>query len=192
MQEAHKYITEEKENIHFIGLRYDDAGKNWRVKLPSTDNTQFLAWSSSIYNDNHIPDYIGYRRYDNRVPLTIDRNVIDVERFNKWASDDNMKFVSMYSTEDHDTDKGEEQNYMPILTLYIKAAIESAKYEVLDDGTFYSYIPLCRGVWANHIDKEICKKELQEVLESWLLLKLKDNDTLPIINEIDLNEVIEA
>ncbi|MEO8456534.1 MAG: type II toxin-antitoxin system HicB family antitoxin [Chloroflexota bacterium] len=70
-----------------------------------------------------------------------------------------------------------------MLTDYISAAMKRAKYEIAEDGTYYGEIPECPGVWANTDALEACRTELQEVLESWLILKLQDGDT--DIPEID-------
>lgn len=66
-----------------------------------------------------------------------------------------------------------------MLTEFINKQIEKAKYELLDDGTYYGEIPGLRGVWANDPKLEDCRKELQEVLEGWLILKLRDGDPIP-------------
>lgn len=68
-----------------------------------------------------------------------------------------------------------------MLTKYIEAAMGKARYEILNDGTYYGEIPPCRGVWANAKTLEACRQELQEVLEEWLLLKMKDGDPIPAI-----------
>ena len=68
-----------------------------------------------------------------------------------------------------------------MLTRYIQAAMGKARYEILDDGTYYGEIPPCRGVWANAKTLETCRQELQEVLEEWLMLKMKDGDPIPTI-----------
>ncbi len=73
-----------------------------------------------------------------------------------------------------------------MLTRYIQAAMNKARYEILEDGTYYGEIPPCRGVWANAKTLEACRQELQEVLEEWLLLKMKDNDPIPTIEGINL------
>ncbi len=73
-----------------------------------------------------------------------------------------------------------------MLTKYIQAAISKARYEILDDGTYYGEIPPCRGVWANAETLEACRQELQEVLEEWLLLKMKDGAPLPTIDGLSL------
>jgi len=70
---------------------------------------------------------------------------------------------------------------------YIQGALEKAEYKKLDDGTWYAEIPGFEGVWANSISVEECRRELIEVLEEWLILKLKDGDTVPVANDIDIN-----
>ena len=78
-----------------------------------------------------------------------------------------------------------------MLTEYITTAMTKAKYEILpDDGAYYGEIPQCRGVWAQAKTLEDCRKELKEVLEGWLILKLQDGDKLPVINKIDINRVV--
>jgi len=70
-----------------------------------------------------------------------------------------------------------------MLTEYIQAAMRNAKYEILeDDGTFYGEIPACRGVWANAKTLEDCRRELQEVLEDWIVLGLQLGHELPEID----------
>ena len=69
-----------------------------------------------------------------------------------------------------------------MLTEYIQAAMGKARYEILDDGTYYGEIPPCRGVWATAKTLEACRQELQEVLEEWIFLKIKDGDPLPTIH----------
>lgn len=65
-----------------------------------------------------------------------------------------------------------------MLTGYIYKQLKKAQYELLEDGTYYGEIPGLRGVWANSKRLEDCRKELQEVLEGWLILKLKDGDNI--------------
>jgi len=73
-----------------------------------------------------------------------------------------------------------------MLNEYIKAALKLADYKKLEDGTWFSEIPGFDGVWANAQSVEECRKELSEVLEEWVLLKLTDGDTIPSINGIDI------
>ena len=75
-----------------------------------------------------------------------------------------------------------------MLRQYIDAAIRQAKYEIFeDDGTYYGEIPACPGVWANEDTLETCRDELEEVLGDWLLFRIRDRLSIPIIDGIDLN-----
>jgi predicted RNase H-like HicB family nuclease len=75
-----------------------------------------------------------------------------------------------------------------MLSEYIKAAMHRAKYEILEeDGTIVGTIPECLGVWANEETLEDCRNELQSVLEDWILVRIGDRLSLPVINGIDLN-----
>jgi len=44
-------------------------------------------------------------------------------------------------------------------------------------------------VWANEKTLELCRDVLREVLEEWLILKLRDGDFIPTIGGIDLNVI---
>ena len=74
-----------------------------------------------------------------------------------------------------------------MLVKYIQAALRHAKYELLvDDGSFYSEIPVCSGVYANAPTLEECREELAEVLEEWILFRVYKNRPLPAIDGIEL------
>ena len=45
-------------------------------------------------------------------------------------------------------------------------------------------IPGFQGVWANMTTVEECRQELVEVLEEWLILKIRDRDSIPIIEGV--------
>lgn len=69
---------------------------------------------------------------------------------------------------------------------YINKAIEKAQYKQLEDGTWFGEIPGFEGVWSNGKTVERCRAELIEVLEEWLLLKIKDNDPIPAIDGLEI------
>lgn len=69
---------------------------------------------------------------------------------------------------------------------YIQGALEMAEYKKLDDGTWFAEVPGFDGVWANNNSIEECRKELIEVLEEWLVLKIKDGDSVPVIKGIQI------
>ena len=66
-----------------------------------------------------------------------------------------------------------------MLTDFIAKQLTKARYELIEDGTYFGEIPGLRGVWANAKRLEDCRRELQSVLESWLLLKIQDGDSIP-------------
>lgn len=73
-----------------------------------------------------------------------------------------------------------------MLTKYIQAAMNHATYELLSDGTYYGEIPLLQGVYANAKSLELCREELQEVLEGWILLGVRLGHAIPEIDGIKL------
>jgi predicted RNase H-like HicB family nuclease len=79
-----------------------------------------------------------------------------------------------------------------MLTEYIRAALRQAKYEILEDGTFYGEIPDCQGVYAHAETLENCREQLREVLEDWIVLGLRLGHSFPIIEGVSLIFVQEA
>lgn len=78
-----------------------------------------------------------------------------------------------------------------MLTEYIRTAMGQARYQILDDGSFYGEIPAFQGVYANANTLEECREELQEVLEGWIILGLRMGHALPIVDEIQLDTALE-
>ena len=75
-----------------------------------------------------------------------------------------------------------------MLISYINAAMRKAHYELLPDGEgYFGKIEGIQGVWANADTLEVCREELMEVLEEWILLGIKRGDVIPVIDGIDLN-----
>ena len=71
-----------------------------------------------------------------------------------------------------------------MLTEYIQAAMRRACYQILLDGTFYGEVPELQGVWADAKTLEECRKELQEVVEEWIVFGLSRNLPLPPLDGI--------
>ncbi|MEW5814817.1 MAG: type II toxin-antitoxin system HicB family antitoxin [Spirochaetota bacterium] len=74
-----------------------------------------------------------------------------------------------------------------MLVEYILAIMENAEYKRLEDGSWFAEIPGFEGVWADGKTVEECRKELIEVLEEWLIFKIKDKDPVPVVKGIDIN-----
>jgi predicted RNase H-like HicB family nuclease len=64
--------------------------------------------------------------------------------------------------------------------------MKRARYKLLEDGAYFGEIPGLPGVWADERTLDKCRSTLQEVLEEWLLLKIRDNDPIPRIGRIAL------
>jgi predicted RNase H-like HicB family nuclease len=79
-----------------------------------------------------------------------------------------------------------------MLLHYCTEALKLAVYKQLEDGSWFADIPGFAGVWANASTVEATRDELFEVLQEWLLFKLKDGDTLPVLDGIDLNALSAA
>ena len=69
-----------------------------------------------------------------------------------------------------------------MLSEYIQSAMRKAKYKILEDGSYHGEITGFQGIWANEKNLEQCRQTLQEVLEEWILLKVRDRDELPLVN----------
>ena len=53
--------------------------------------------------------------------------------------------------------------------------MQKALYEILpDEEGFYGNIPQFKGVWASADTLEACRNELQEVLDEWVVISLKN------------------
>ena len=79
-----------------------------------------------------------------------------------------------------------------MLTAYIETAMQQAQYKILEDGSYFGEIPDFQGVWASEQTLEDCRRVLQEVLEEWLLLKLRDNEEVPQLRGINLTKTVKA
>ncbi|MGK7887056.1 MAG: type II toxin-antitoxin system HicB family antitoxin [Crocosphaera sp.] len=73
-----------------------------------------------------------------------------------------------------------------LLVDYCEKALKKAKYKQLKDGTWFAEIDGFQGVWGNGLTIEECRQDLLEVLEEWIILKLQDGDTLPIVDNLEL------
>jgi len=79
-----------------------------------------------------------------------------------------------------------------MLTGYIQAALRKARYELLEDDSYYGEIPGFSGVYADAGTLEACRDQLQEVLEGWILLGLRLGHELPEVDGMRLEMVKEA
>lgn len=74
-----------------------------------------------------------------------------------------------------------------MLTRYIREAMKRARFRTLEDGSVFGEVPGLDGVWASEQQMQECRVVLQEVLEEWLILKLRDHDPIPRLGRVNLN-----
>ena len=73
-----------------------------------------------------------------------------------------------------------------MLSRYIQEAMKRARFKALPDGTQFGQIPGIAGVWANERTLNQCQEVLQEVLEEWLVLKIRDHESIPRLGRVSL------
>jgi predicted RNase H-like HicB family nuclease len=76
-----------------------------------------------------------------------------------------------------------------MLLEYIEAAMARAKYEIIDDEEpYYGEIPQLKGVWATGKTLEECRKRLSEVIEGWIIVRLKKGLPIPPLGKCRIRE----
>ncbi|MBI3274216.1 MAG: type II toxin-antitoxin system HicB family antitoxin [Candidatus Colwellbacteria bacterium] len=66
-----------------------------------------------------------------------------------------------------------------MLSEYLSKQLKKVKLKKLKDGSFFGSISGFPGVWANKKTLSATKKELKEVLEEWILLKVRSRESIP-------------
>jgi predicted RNase H-like HicB family nuclease len=75
-----------------------------------------------------------------------------------------------------------------MLLEYVQSAMAHAKYEILkDQKKYYGAIPQCKGVYATAKNLEDCRRQLAEILEEWVLLRVYRHLKLPIFDGVKLS-----
>ena len=74
-----------------------------------------------------------------------------------------------------------------MLLEYIRVVMRKAVYKILEDGSYFGEIQGFKGVWADASNLEDCRENLQSTLEDWLLLSVRLDHALPILDGIDIN-----
>ena len=66
-----------------------------------------------------------------------------------------------------------------MISQFIQKKLDKATYKILEDKTYYGEISGLKGVWANAKTLEECRKDLEEVLEDWIIVKIKSDERIP-------------
>lgn len=77
-----------------------------------------------------------------------------------------------------------------MISEYIEAALSRAKYEIIeDDEPYYGEVPELEGVWATGKTLEECRRNLNDVVDGWLVVRLKRALPIPPIGEHRVEEL---
>ena len=69
-----------------------------------------------------------------------------------------------------------------ILTEYLEAAMNHVQLDRLSDTEVYAEIPPCPGVWATGKNEWHARQQIREVLEEWLVLKIRGQEPIPHVD----------
>jgi predicted RNase H-like HicB family nuclease len=72
---------------------------------------------------------------------------------------------------------------------YIEAALARANYEIIrDEEPCYGEVRDLKGVWATGKTLEECRKKLAEVIEGWIIIRLKKGLPIPPLGKYRIKE----
>ena len=75
---------------------------------------------------------------------------------------------------------------------YIEAALAKAKYAIIEDEEpYYGEVPELQGVWSTGRSLEECRKNLVEVIDGWIVVRLKKGLSIPQIEGHTIEELKE-
>ncbi|MBN1486892.1 MAG: type II toxin-antitoxin system HicB family antitoxin [Anaerolineae bacterium] len=75
-----------------------------------------------------------------------------------------------------------------MLLIYIQAALEQAHYEIIEDEEpFYGEVVALPGVWATGKTLEICRRNLSEAIEDWVLFSIAKGLPIPTLANVTIH-----
>ena len=73
-----------------------------------------------------------------------------------------------------------------MLIQYIQAALEHSKYQIIDDEEpYFGEGPELQGVWVSGKTLEECRKNLEEVIDEWIIIRLRKGLPIPPIGTLN-------
>ena len=70
-----------------------------------------------------------------------------------------------------------------MVSQYVSTALERAEYRLLDDGSFAATVRSLKGVLATGVSLEACRRELAEVVEEWILVRVARGLAVPALGK---------
>ncbi len=79
-----------------------------------------------------------------------------------------------------------------MLIEYVEEALKRASYSIIeDDEPYYGEVEDLPGVWTTGTTLEGCRENLKETVESWILVSIKNNMTIPKLGKYEIIELVE-
>jgi predicted RNase H-like HicB family nuclease len=76
-----------------------------------------------------------------------------------------------------------------MIVQYIEAALSHARYEIIDDEEpYYGEVPELAEVWATGKTLEECRKNLAEIIDGWIVVRLRRGLSIPPIDNLTIEE----
>ncbi|MBR1369789.1 hypothetical protein RJ53_10010 [Methanocalculus chunghsingensis] len=73
---------------------------------------------------------------------------------------------------------------------YIEKNLSHARYEIIeDDEPYYGEVPELAGVYATGKTLEECRKNLREVIEGWIIVRLRRGLLIPPIDKCIIERI---
>lgn len=74
-----------------------------------------------------------------------------------------------------------------VITEYVEEALRRARYELIEDAEtpYYGEVLELPGVWACGRTLEVCREELKNVVEGWILLSVRESLDIPPLGDIE-------
>jgi predicted RNase H-like HicB family nuclease len=69
-----------------------------------------------------------------------------------------------------------------VLSHYVAKSLDRAHYRLLEDGTFAATVPGLRGLIATGRTLEACRRDLADVVEAWVLVRIARGLSIPTID----------
>jgi predicted RNase H-like HicB family nuclease len=70
-----------------------------------------------------------------------------------------------------------------MISQYVTQALARAQYRLLEDGTFAATVRGLKGVIATGATLEVCRRELAEIIEEWVLVRVARGLPVPALGK---------
>lgn len=78
------------------------------------------------------------------------------------------------------------QRVSTVIVRYIEQALDRARFERLEDGTYCATVTGLRGVIAVGANREACRLQLAEVVEEWVLVRVARGLSIPRLGGVSV------